>query len=211
MSVCQCWNCVRTENIGVIASVRSIIDLSMLKLRAISIERCMSALPGWLFMLAAMAIIGATLIVPQWLSCRDLAWRAEVMKAQTNRLEDLQGRYVAFLDALNAEDLKLYEQLAFSELRLKPEGKNFVMVRDGLSYVPISNGHREGNSIERQLTVSLDVVGEEVAPLEPINTRLGRMTTKKKSRMGLLIMGLGCLVLGLWPSEQVAEENDEEG
>ncbi|QQE12337.1 hypothetical protein JD969_02360 [Planctomycetota bacterium] len=209
MNACQVWSCVRPENIGGGMVRRTIIDLTMLRLRAISFERFVSAMPGWLFMLAAMAIIGAVLIVPQWLSCRELAWRAEVMKAQTQRLEDLHGRYIAFLDALNNEDLDLYEQLAFSELRLKPEGTNFVMVRNGLSYVPISSGHREGNSIERQLTVSMDVVGEEVEPLEPINTRLVRMTTKKKSRIVLLVMGLGCLVLGLWPSEHIYDNGDE--
>ncbi|WP_145078097.1 hypothetical protein [Poriferisphaera corsica] len=167
----------------------------------------MAALPGWLFVFAAMSLLGMTLLTPQWLSCRELMWQAKVMQAQTGRLEMMQGRYEAYLQALEMGDLTVYEQLAYTELSLKPTGKDIFFVAQELYDQERLDDSQMMSAIERQLDVSLDVIGHEVAPYEPVNSRLVRMTTKPKSRYLLMGMGLICLFLGVWPQGVKPEED----
>ena len=167
-------------------------------------ESIFSSLPGWMFAISGMVLLGLTFLTPQWMNCRELAWEKEVMQAQTAKLEELKVKYEQFYEALRMGDPLVYEQLAMTELHMTGKDKQVLLLANNYEdqWVYGNPYDETANSIDRRLSVSMDVVGNEVAPYQPIDCRIIRMTSKRASRMLLLLVGFVCVVLGLWPRSE---------
>lgn len=85
-------------------------------------ERVLAPLPGWMFLISGMAIVGLALLVPTWMEWRELKWRLDLMRLQTQRIVEQHDRFKQFNEALASDDPILLERLAFYHLSLKREG-----------------------------------------------------------------------------------------
>ena len=92
-----------------------------------------------------------------------------------------------------------------TELHMKPENKQIVLLSNNYETQDVIFGNpfdETASSIDRRLSVSMNVVGEEVEPYQPIDCRIVRMTSKQTSRLILMLMGFVCVMLGLWPRNE---------
>jgi len=168
-------------------------------------------------LLGGLTLLGMTLITPEWLSWRELVWQRDMLKLQAESLEDQREQYAAFYDALLADDPVLLERLAFTHLRYKPAGKRLMNdlwlasgpapgttgIDAGSAGMPVMPGTNE--VIESWLATPQPVVGRDIKPLRPINTRMTRLT-RGPSRYVLLAVAIICLIAGLWPEKIEAQE-----
>lgn len=188
-------------------------------------ERFLAALPGWLFLVAALALLAMVIVTPPWLAVRELAWQRELMRAQVERLERQHDRYGYFHAALRNHDPVLLERLAYTQLRLKPTDKQMLAPptlaqADGgrangrggtslhaasLALAEPAEGSRgrpaaalPSASVEAWLSEPLPIVGVDLPFPRSIETRLTRLTAGR-SRVGLLLAGLACLLAAVWP------------
>ncbi len=191
-----------------------------MSLRSHPLETLLSTLAGWLPLLGGLTLLGMTLITPEWLSWREMVWQRDMLKLQAESMQTQRERYAAFYDALESDDPALLERLAFTHLRYKPADKKLmdnlwvtsVPARgvQGSNYVAVNDPTFSGNDevIESWLASPLPVVGQDIQPLRPINTRMTRMTSGT-SRYVLLAVAIICMIAGLWP-EKSEQENVEE-
>ncbi len=191
-----------------------------MSLRPHPLETLLSTLAGWLPLLGGLILLGMTLITPEWLSWREMVWQRDMLKLQAESMQTQRERYAAFYDALESDDPALLERLAFTHLRYKPADKKLM---DGLwlasapaggvqgsNYVTVNDPTFSGNDavIESWLASPLPVVGQDIQPLRPINTRMTRITSGP-SRYALLAVAIICLIAGLWPEKSEQETIEE--
>jgi hypothetical protein len=166
-------------------------------------ERGLTALPGWLFLLAGLALIAAAVLTPTWLQARELAHRHRVLEARAEALGAQRARYEQFHEALKQHDPVLLERLAYVQLRMKPADAKLLAPQQP-SAIP---GGGEGSDqarlgaamlpISAWLHVPLPKVGREIPPLQPVDTRLVRLATGH-TRHGMLAAGALCAIGGLF-------------
>ncbi len=185
-----------------------------MSLRPHPLETLLTALAGWLPVLAGGALLGMTLVTPEWMGWRELLWQRDMLVLQSEGLAEQRASYAGFADALAADDPVLLERLALTQLRYKPVGKRLL---DGVGqgFGPgvvegevvavgnpgLANGQaRSPGVIEAWLSTPQPVVGRDIEALKPMNTRLTRLTTGH-SRFVLMGVGLVCLLVGLWPEK----------
>ena len=190
-------------------------DNLVMSLRPHPLETLLTALSGWLPLVAGMTLVGMTVITPEWLGWRELRWQRDMLALQAKGLSEQRAGYAGFYDAVMADDPVLLERLAFTQLHIKPADKRLLdgvgNVWAGDKAVAVGGGLTEGTAwtdqgpgeIESWLAVPLPVVGRDIATLQPMNTRLTRLTGGR-SRYVLLAVGMICLLAGLWP-EQAGE------
>ncbi len=201
-----------------------------MSLRPHPLETLLTALAGWLPVLAGAALLGMTLVTPEWVGWRELLWQRDMLRLQAEGLEKQRAGYSAFHEALTADDPVLLERLAYTHLRYKPADKQLLDgVGDGYSGGEVvAVGHRDqrwgdgpgavnpvagadspgAEVIESWLSTPQPVVGRDIPALKPMNTRLTRLT-RGSSRYVLLLVGIICLVAGLWPEEVERRDRGE--
>lgn len=93
---------------------------------SVSDERPSRALPldpGWLFLIAGLALIAATVLVGAHANLEEVRWqRDRALALEDHRIERLE-RYTAYLAALDREDPSLILALTASELNEIPTGR----------------------------------------------------------------------------------------
>ena len=150
-------------------------------------ERCTTGLPGWLFLIGGLALLGLTLVMPGWMSLRELEWQRDVMQTQLEHLQAQHERYAAFFAALQSDDPVLLEHLAYTQLHFKPAGKELL---------PSGESGELSASIAAWLHEPLPQVGAQIEPLAPINSSLVRLTTGY-SRFVLFGAAIACIGAGV--------------
>lgn len=150
--------------------------------------------PGWLFLMAGCAIIGATVLIPAKLDLDQAVWqRDRAIAIEGHRLERLE-RYGAYLDALRREDESVVLSLAALKLNKSPEDR-----------VPL------GPFIDPASTSASVFPALEPPPLElppapsqavrnPRASTLERWTTDETIRLWLIGAGVLCALVGLLPA-----------
>ena len=195
-----------------------------MSLRPHPLETLLTALAGWLPVLAGGALLGMTLITPEWVGWRELLWQRDMLRLQAEGLETQRASYSAFHEALAADDPVLLERLAYTHLRYKPADKQLLDgVGEGygdgevvaVGYSPVTGmqttpatGSSGSEVIESWLSTPQPVIGQDIPAYRPMNTRLVRLT-RGPSRYLLLLVGLICLVAGLWPENVASEDRVE--
>ena len=98
----------------------------------------LSRVPGWLFLLSGMALIGLTVLVKPWMQCNQLRRQHDLMQVQAQNLGHQQEAYQRFYSMLQSRDPVLLQRLAYHYLNLKPVG---VAVLNGFADGPGSVAH----------------------------------------------------------------------
>lgn len=202
------------------------------------IDRILAPLPGWIFLLSGLTIVGLALLVPTWIEWRELRWRLDLMRTQTERIVEQRDRFAQFNEALASDDPILLERLAYYHLRLKREELTPLTVG---SIVPAMNrtrpnaGTRGGPaggtpdrpliipalanrpvappvlSIEDMLERPLPTPGIDYPAYTAVKSRLVRITTGPM-RLPLVGAGLLAIIAGLYmptpPPSDVFEEEE---
>ncbi|MDX2131371.1 MAG: hypothetical protein SFY69_04895 [Planctomycetota bacterium] len=144
--------------------------------------------PGWLFLVAGLGLLGATVLIP---AAEDLG-RARVQRdralaAEQHRLDRL-ARYEKFLAELENGEPSLVVALAERQLNQIPEGREPI---PGMS----------GTRADQDLSMFR---GLEPPPLQlpeyrPSESYLSRWTASPRGRMLLVLAGGVCVLVGLMP------------
>lgn len=170
------------------------------------------ALPGWLYLLAGLTLLAMALLTPTWQANCELTWQRDLMRLQAQRLERQARNYQQFHAALVAEDPILLERLVFIHLHQQPQGKQPLEEAGPLTVagpaaqaqaslwqdLALSSGLGElSAAVDAWLAEPLPVVGVDIAPPKPVNSRLTRLT-QGPSRLVMLVAALACLAAGVW-------------
>jgi hypothetical protein len=181
-----------------------------------TIDRLLGTLPDWMFLAAGLTLLSLALVTPNWLSCEALARQRDLMRLQAERLRDQRERYETFFQALVDHDPIVLERLAFTQLGLKPVGKQV------LSGNPSGTGgdtesRRQAEllatsaSVDQWLIEPLPQPGVDVPLYQPSDTRLIRLTANPMLRAGLFAAAIACLAAGLWPSAPRPGDDESTG
>jgi hypothetical protein len=140
--------------------------------------------PGWLFLIAGLALIGATVLVGAHENLDEVRWqRDRALALEDHRIERLK-RYHAYMDALEREDPDLVLALTASELNEIPAGR---IVLDA------------PRPPSRTLFASLEP-DPLVLPDRRVNhSVLARWSASARTRPWLLATGALCLLVALLP------------
>ncbi len=198
--------------------VWGLTDNWTMSLRPHPIETLLSALAGWLPLLGGLTLLAITLLTPEWLGWRELVWQRDMLRLQAESLETQRDRYAMFHEALQADDPVLLERLAYTQLRYKPAGKalmgDFRLTGGSVEAGGVQTGTVGTGSfgstevVEAWLAQPQPVVGKDIQPLRPINTRMTRLTRGPSRYVLLLVAGI-CLMAGFWPESDEDDRDDD--
>jgi len=146
---------------------------------------------GWLFLLAGIAIIGATVLIPaaddlsyaQWLRDRALA-------VEQHRLDRL-ARYEEYLAAIEQRQPALIQSLAASQLNQIPANQAIIP------------GARVDADADASVFPALEPPALRLPERQIVDSTLQRWTTDDRYRTWLIIGGAGCILIGLLPPSRV--------
>jgi len=141
--------------------------------------------PGWLFLLAGLAILAATILLPAKADLDEASWQRDRALAIESQRRERLLRHERYLRALEAREPGVVQSLAATQLHLVPEGR-----------VPI-------------LPVNLNADASVFPTLEPapirlpdrrsVSSTLSALATGQQSRLWLIAGGAFCLMVGLLP------------
>ncbi len=131
--------------------------------------------PGWLFLVAGLLLIGASVLVPQEARLHDLRQQLGILE----RLEDFGERralaYAKFIDQVEAGDPSVVRRLAAAQLRIVDDGYERIAEADS-ARAPVSEW------------IDASVPVPPVEAMAPTDTLLYRWT---KGRHQFWLGGLG--------------------
>jgi len=142
---------------------------------------------GWLFLLAGLAILAATVLIPAHDDLRRAEHVRDIALTQEAMHRERLDRHQIYLDALERGDPRLARSLAASQLNL----------------VPVD--HRPMRDIDRGLPASASIFGAlepkpRPAPvLHHVDSLLDRLVLNPSTRLWILSAGVVCLLVGLLP------------
>ncbi len=146
--------------------------------------------PGWLFLAAGVALLGATVIIPATRDLAEAQWlRDRALAVEAHREARLE-RYEQFLAALDERDPTLVGSLAASHLNQIPEGTEALPGQrvDALSSVSVFP--------------ALEPPPVKLPELRQVDSHLARWTSDDKSRLWLIAAGATCVLIGLLPASR---------
>ena len=151
--------------------------------------------PGWLFLLAGLALLAATVLIP---AADELAevrlQRDRALMLEAHRVTRID-RYGEYLGALDREEPSLVVALAESQLNQIPQGRQPIIEQpQPLVGVP---GAGASASVFAGLEPPPPTLPERVR----IDSRLERWTTNDTTRPWLIAGGALCLLIGLLPRQ----------
>jgi hypothetical protein len=146
--------------------------------------------PGWLFLLAGMGILAATVLIP---AAEDLSaarfQRDRALLIEAHRIERL-GRYEEYLSAIDNKDPSLILSLAESQLNQIPEGR-----------APIAGARGAlGANSDVSVFPSLEPPPLALPTRRKTESTLERLTTNDHARLWLIAAGAACVLIGLFPA-----------
>ena len=185
-------------------------------------------LPGWMFLVCGLTLLGFVVITPAWQECRELEHQKLVLELQTQRIAEQAQAYESFQAAMKNDDPVLLERLAFYHLRLKPVGAMPLMGQAGIEppartrpllvsdkKVPRGPTPEAANaevakrlsesliSVEAWLQKPLPKEGIDYPKLQEPKSKLARWSLNPGSRNMMLGGALVLVVLGLAPTRRV--------
>jgi hypothetical protein len=146
--------------------------------------------PGWLFLIAGVALLAATVLIP---AADDLAatkfQRERALAIEAHRIQRLD-RYEEYLAALDNKDPSLVLSLAASQLNEIPEDR---------APIPGQRGAL-GAMADASVFPSLEPPPLRLPELVKSESILDRWTNNDRTRLWLIVAGAACVLVGLLPS-----------
>jgi hypothetical protein len=150
--------------------------------------------PGWLFLLAGVAIVSATVLIPAQRDRDEARWyRDRVAAVEQHRQQRLE-RYDRYVTALRSGDETLVLSLAATQLNQAPSSMEPLVAPSKLATRPAS----PFAALEPEPLV-LPERPERLDPESPNLSMLERWSTNERSRLWLLAGGALCILIGLLP------------
>ncbi len=142
---------------------------------------------GWLFLVAGLALLAATVLIPAADDLAEARWRRDRAVAVENyRVRRLEN-YSDFLDALARQDQTLVLSLAATQLNLAPENR-----------VPMLDPAELGTHSASVFPALEPAFIPAPPPKRPAST-LQRWATDNRRRLWLIVSGGVCVLVGLLP------------
>lgn len=153
--------------------------------------------PGWLFLVAGIGILAATVLIPAGdeLSAVRLQ-RDRALTVERHRADRI-ARYTEYLDALNREEPSLVMALAQSQLNQIPQGRSLIIEQPQ----PLIGGSAPASA---SVFGDLEPPPPKLPEAIPVNSILERLAGSDAYRPLLIAGGALCLLLGLLPRSSPA-------
>ena len=91
------------------------------------LESLFAGVPSWLFLLSGLVLLGLLVLAPIWRSTDQLRQQFQLMQMQVEHLKQQEHHYQLYYESLVQGDPMVLEQLAFTQLHLKPMGKEILL------------------------------------------------------------------------------------
>jgi hypothetical protein len=144
--------------------------------------------PGWLFLLAGLALLGSLVIIPAYEDVAQARFRRDLVLAIEKHRENRMSRYEEFIGAVDNREPSLLVSLAESQLNQIPTD------RGALPFA--GNDGKPNASVFPSLEPEPLVLPERTRNI----SRLEELTTGERSRPFVLLVGAICVLLGLLPT-----------
>jgi hypothetical protein len=146
--------------------------------------------PGWLFLLAGVALLGATILIPAADDLNATKFQRErALAIEAHRIERL-NRYEEYLAALDNRDPSLVLALAASQLNEIPEDR---------APIPGQRGAL-GAMADASVFPSLEPPPLKLPERVKSESILDRWTNDDQTRLWLIVGGAACVLVGLLPA-----------
>lgn len=151
--------------------------------------------PGWLFVIAGIVLLLATVLIPAAEQLRRANWqRDRALLVEKHRQERLT-RYRDFVAALERGERSLVLALAASQLNQVPADR-----------VPIGVGTRSGytdiNAGSASIFPNLEPDPIELPAFQHFDSTLSRMVTDDKTRPWIIVVGAVLVFVGVLPASR---------
>jgi hypothetical protein len=146
--------------------------------------------PAWLFLLAGLAILVASVLTPAAEDLRKARWQRDRALAVEAHRQVRLARYEEYLAALDGRDPTLITALAEAQLHQIPGDRRTVpgQVADADSSVSVFP--------------ALEPPALHLREYRPVDSVLARWTADPLSRRWLLLAGGVCVLVGLMPTSR---------
>ena len=144
--------------------------------------------PGWLFLVAGLAILSATVLIPAQDDLAEARLQRERAEAFETRATARLERYSDYMDALQRRDETLVTSLVATQLNMSPAGR----VVHPLAGDP--------DVFDASVFRDLEPAPTPMPELHLADTALRRLTTGRTSRLWMIAGGAMCLLIGLMPA-----------
>jgi len=178
--------------------------------------RLFNGLPSWVYLLAGLGLLGATVLVPAWLDLKDIRWQRDALQAEVESYKQQVQRYERFSAALDRRDPGLIQRLAQQQFNLSTPGERVMT----LQTVGVERASQRllpdpycVDPLQRAAPVDgIDALLARTAPApppdpkaEPIRASMIVRLTTGEHRMGLVAVGGIFFFVGLWRQVPIVE------
>lgn len=146
--------------------------------------------PGWLFLLAGIAILAATVLIPARQDVVKARWQRDRAIAVEQFRAKRLSNYSTYLDAVNRHDPTVVVSLAATQLNMVPADKRVMLAPSDMG-LPAADVF---GPLEPSFT--------DVLPPDPPRSLLQKWTTDDKKRLWLLALGGLAVLIGLLPASR---------
>jgi hypothetical protein len=146
--------------------------------------------PGWLFLLAGLGLLAATVLIPASDDLAAARWqRDRALAVEAHRIQRLE-RYEEYLSALDNREPSLVLSLAASQLNQIPQGR-----------APITGARGAlGATGDASVFPGLEPPPLTLPGRRKVDSTLQRLTTNDHWRLWLIAAGAACVLIGLLPA-----------
>lgn len=138
--------------------------------------------PEWLFLLAGVALVSATVLLPAARDLADLRWQRDVELAAERHQRERLFRHERYALALTARDPRVVRALASAQLNKTPDGRTPLVL---------------ASSAQRGPSLEPPPIPMRARPQGA--SRLESWATDRHGRLWLIAGGALCILLGVLP------------
>lgn len=143
--------------------------------------------PGWLFVIAGVLMLGATVLVPAADDLGEAQFLRDRAKLIQQHRQTRIDRYREYLNALSSKDHQLVVALAASQLNEIPADRRVV------------DAWPDARADDASVFPALEPLPLVLPQRRHVESTLMRWTTQENSRIWVIAGGAGLILFGLWP------------
>jgi len=146
--------------------------------------------PGYLFLIAGLALLASAALIPAQQDLADARWRRDAALAHEHTHNQRLARYQHYLDALERTDPTVVESLAISQLNILPERA------EPIATTPANQ--TDAASIFR----SLEPAPTKVPEPHQRQSTLASLVTDRNARLWVIAFAAICILYSVLPRAQ---------